>query len=343
MPLKEIDPRKDPPPIEAQVDGLIYRGVVNLMASLAGVGKTLVAVHLAQLAATPGGGSLFGRRVAETTTLLVNYDSPGEGRTLLYWLDKLRGSALDADLSKITLLEPDIEDYALTDAGIAQIRELARERVAKFIVLDSFMAAFPGTNLVRSEDVYQAMYKLRKLAQELDAALLVIDHLPKNMAGEKVGARGVIGSVAKPAQARAVHLLTRVPPREVDGRHVLRWEVNKLSYGPIPEPFGVEVVFQAGGAMLRACELPADYAETRTDRAGRAIQASLADQAGLVVTRKDLLDRAISEANVSKRTAENALKEVLESLGDGVAHVRMPGRGAPVGYRLLEASSETVP
>lgn len=338
MPLQEIDARTSPPPIVAQVAGLMYRGVVNLLASLAGVGKTLVAVHLALQAARPEGGPFLGRHVLPTTVLVVNFDSPGEGRTILYWLHRLREEAPDADLGKVVVLEPDIEDYALTDAGIAQIRETAHARGARFIIIDSFMAAFPGTNLVRSDDVYQAMYRLRRLALELDAALLVIDHLPKGMAGERIGARGVIGSVAKPAQARSVHILTRVPPREVQGRHVLRWEVNKLSYGAVPEPFGLELVFERDRALLREADLPSEYAETRTDRAGRAMQALLVAQVGLVVSRRELLDRAITEANVSERTAENALHDLVNSLGEELLQVKMPGRGAPVGFRLVKTA-----
>lgn len=319
---------------------MIFRGVVNLVASLAGVGKSLISLYIALQAARPDGGWFLGRRILPTATVIVNYDNPGDGRAVLYWLEKLRRDVPDADLDKIIVLEPDMDDYAFSDASLAQVRDVATAARARMVILDSFMAAYPAMNLVKTSDVYEGMFRLRRLAQQLDAALVVIDHLPKNMAGEKVGARGVIGSVAKPAQARSVHLLTKVPPREVEGRYVLRWEVSKLSYGPVPEPFGVEVVIDQEGARLAPMELPDEYAGSRTEKASRAIQAALEASAGLVVNRKDLLDRAISEANVSLRTAESALKETLERLGDDVMPVKLPGRGSPVGYRFVVGVAE---
>ena len=155
------------------------------------------------------------------------------------------------------------------------------------------------------------------------------------MSGEKAaGKRGIMGSVAKPAQARAVHILTRVPPSEVQGRNVLRWDCQKMSFAALPEPFGVELVFDGEGMRAEPTELPESFGETKTERAVRAMQSFLETQHGQQVGRKELLDVAIKVANVRERAAKEALKMLLERLGEAVAIVKLPGQGQPLAYRL---------
>jgi hypothetical protein len=203
---------------------------------------------------------------------------------------------------------------------------------AGVVIVDSFMAAFP-LDVVKSHQVQAAFYHLRRLALSTGAAVVVIDHLPKPIHGETAGARGLLGSIAKIAQARSVHILTRVPPREVEGRHVLRWDVLKSSFAPVPDPFGVELVFEPGLVWVVEASLPEGSVNPRKDRAQAVVLTLL--QGGAVVTKKDLVEAIIREANVHRKTAERYLAEIAQEAG--LKAVTLPGKGAPVAYRLREA------
>ena len=60
--------------------------------------------------------------------------------------------------------------------------------------------------------------------------------------------------------------------------------------------------------------------------------------------RKELLNTAISQANIQERAAATALRMLLGQLGDELTIEKLPGRGAPVVYRLnLEEPDDTDP
>lgn len=257
-----------------------------------------------------------------------------------FWLEKHHAAYPDGDMSKIIVLEPDANTFGLREGELKQLEETVKETGASLVIIDSFMAAFPSTDPVKLTAVQGPLWYLRRLATETGAAVILIDHLPKPMTGEAVGARGVMGSIAKPAQSRTVHLLTRVPAKEVQGRNVLRWDVHKMSFAALPEPFGVELHFDQGAVRIEETALPDAYVETKTERAVRAMQSILELRRGTVVDRKELLDVAVKEGNVRERAAKTALKELLERLGDALAVVKLPGQGNPVGFRLKPAESE---
>lgn len=310
-------------PLDWYVDGLILKSYLNLIASLPGHGKTALLTALAWQASRPGGGEFLGERVEPGATLYLDFDAPSDGRSVRFWLDKHRAAYPDGNMGKIHVLEPDADTYGMRVEEFGALAALARDTGASLSIVDSFMAAFPNADPVKLTAVQGPLWYLRRLATETGAAVVLIDHLPKPMSGEVAGARGVMGSVAKPAQSRTVHILTRVPPKEVGGRNVLRWDVHKMSFAALPEPFGVEET-----------DLPDAHAETRTEKAVRVMHSRLELKPGLVVDRKELIDAAIEEGNVRERAAKTALKELLERLGDAVAVVKLPGRGQPVGYRL---------
>lgn len=342
MPLKQVDLSADLAPLDWYIDGLILKGYLNMIASLPGHGKTAMLTGLAWQASRQGGGEFLGEHVSPGVSIFVDYDAPGDGRSVRFWLDKHRAAYPDGDMNKILVLEPDADTFGLQEGELEQLGQAVRESGANLIIVDSFMAAFPSTDPVKLTAVQGPLWYMRRLASETGAAVILIDHLPKPMTGEVAGARGVMGSVAKPAQSRAVHILTRVPAKEVQGRNVLRWDVHKLSFAALPEPFGVELCFDAEAVRIVETPLPESYGETKTGRAVRAMHNLLEAKRGTVVDRKELIDIAISEGNVRTRAANNALKELLERLGDAVAVVQLPGRGQPVGYRLKDENDAGV-
>ena len=344
MPLKQVDLSAKLEPLDWYIADLILKGYLNMVASLPGHGKTAMLTGLAWQASRPEGGEFLGEHVSPGVTIFVDYDAPGDGRSVRFWLDKHRAAYPDGDMSKIIVLEPDGDTYGLQEGELVQLGETIERTGASLVIVDSFMAAFPSTDPVKLTAVQGPLWYLRRLATKTGAAVVLIDHLPKPMTGEVAGARGVMGSIAKPAQSRTVHLLTRVPAKEVQGRNVLRWDVHKMSFAALPEPFGVELHFTADAVRIEETPLPDSYGETRSEKAVRAMQSVLELKRGTVVDRKELLDTAITEGNVRQRAAAGALKELLERLGDTVAVVQLPGRGQPVGYRLkAEEGDESKP
>ncbi len=340
MPLKQVDLSVELEPLHWYLDGLLLRGYLNLIASLPGHGKTAMLTGLAWQASRPNGGEFLGERVSPGVTIFVDYDAPGDGRSVRFWLDKHQAAYPDGDMSRIIVLEPDPDTYGMQEGEIKQLGETIKRTGASLVIVDSFMAAFPKADPAKLTAVQGPLWYLRRLATETNSAVVLIDHLPKPMTGEVAGARGVMGSIAKPAQSRTVHLLTRVPAKEVGGRNVLRWDVHKMSFAALPEPFGVELHFTTDAVRIEETELPESYGETKTERAVRAMQSALEAKRGLVVDRKELIDAAITEGNVRERAAKNALKELLERLGDTVAAVKLPGKGSPVGFRLKSEEDE---
>jgi len=334
VPLKQVDLTADLVPLEWFLPGLLLRGYLNFLASLPGQGKTTLLTALAWQASRPGGGEFLGEHVSPGATIYVDFDAPSDGRSVRFWLAKHQAAYPDGDMSKINVLEPDPDTYGMSEAEFATLANRARETGASLIIVDSFMAAFPNADPVKLTAVQGPLWYMRRLAAETGACVILIDHLPKPMSGEQAGSRGIMGSVAKPAQARAVHILTRVPPSEVQGRNVLRWDTQKMSFAALPEPFGVELVFDGEGMRAEPTELPESYGETKTERAVRAMQSFLETQRGTVVGRKELLEVAIKVANVRDRAAKDALKMLLERLGDAVAITKLPGQGQPLAYRL---------
>ena len=47
-----------------------------------------------------GKGAFLGERVPHGTTIYVNFDAPGQGRGIRYWLEKHRSSYPDGDMSQ---------------------------------------------------------------------------------------------------------------------------------------------------------------------------------------------------------------------------------------------------
>ncbi len=149
-----------------------------------------------------------------------------------------------------------------------------------------------------------------------------------------------MGSTGKTAQARSVHLLTRVPPKEVEGREVLRWEVRKNSFAKSGYALGIEVErmedeeCRVSAVHLEVCDLPAeeDTRDTRSDRAKAAVLSLLINKPGQSLTHAELLATAIKDGNVRERSAKQAVKEALGTLGAQVEVMQLPKRGAPRVY-----------
>jgi hypothetical protein len=334
MPLIQVDLHRELEPLYWLVRNLFLMGYINLIASLPGHGKTAILTGLAWQASRPQGGEFLGERVDPGVTIFLDYDAPGDGRSIRYWLEQHRVAFPDGDISKIIVLEPDPNTHTLSDAEFNELAALIKEKGASLVIIDSFMAAFPHVDPIKLTAVQGPLLSLRRLAADTGAAVLLVDHLPKPMKNEKIGARGPMGSIAKTAQCRTVHILNRLPENEVQGLNVLSWTVTKSSFAAVPEPFGVELRFENGGVTLSEADLPNAYSETKAELAQRVMQNHLLALQGASVDQRDLLEVAMKECRIGRSTAKTALKQLLLLLGDRVETVHLPVRGQPVAYRL---------
>lgn len=332
--LRRIDFQAEIDPLKWAVEGLIVRGFINVAAALAGTGKTALLTSMIWQASRPYGGYIAGFRVNPTTSIYLDYDAPGDFRNLRFWLDKHRTAYPDGDQSRIIALEPDSKTPALNQKVMQQVINTAHETHAGLIVVDSFMASFPTVDPVRASAVLGPMTQLRKLATDTDAAVVIVDHLPKPMLGEAAGARGVLGSVAKTAQARSVHIITDVPKDKTNGARVLQWRCEKMSFARKPEPFGLEMIFDNGAVRFEPFELPDDQPTTKATAALGAIRDHLENHEGELIARKALIATARHQTGASQRTAELALSDLQLMLGNRLTTTAMPGRGQPTAYRL---------
>ncbi len=332
MGLKRIDLHTPLPEITWAWEDLIPQGFVSVVGALPGEGKTVLLTALAWQTTRPE-GELLGRKVGASGAVYVDFDAAtGDGRAVRGWIERHKAAFPDGDMGRLVVLEPAADTYGLGEEELAELEGVVKEARAGLVIVDSFMAAFP-LDVVKAHQVQAVFYHLRRLALSTGAAVVVIDHLPKPMNGEQAGARGLLGSIAKVAQARSVHILTRIPPREVEGRHVLRWDVLKNSFAPVPEPFGVEFVFEPGLVSVVEAALPEGSVNPRKDKAQAVVLTLL--QGGAVVPRKDLIEAIIREVNVHRQTAVRYLAEIAEEAG--LVAVTLPGKGNPVAYRLPEA------
>jgi hypothetical protein len=95
----------------------------------------------------------------------------------------------------------------------------------------------------------------------------------------------------------------------------------------------VELLFEPGLVRVVEAALPEGSVNPRKDKAQAVVLTLL--QGGAVVPRKDLVEAIIREVNVHRKTAERYLAEIAEEAG--LVAVSLPGKGAPVAYRLPEA------
>lgn len=341
MGLKTIDLSAQLRRIEFLVPGLIPSGYITFLGAREGVGKTTLVTALAwQMTRPDGRGHFLGQPVAAGPVLYLNTDAAdGESRPVRYWLEQHRQTFPDGDMSGVKVLES--TGAGLTPDDLGELLNMAREMGARLVIIDSFMGTFPTLDGNKLDQAMRPMLALRDFAAQTGAAVIVTDHLPKRGAGEKEGDRGIMGSTGKSAQARAVHLLTRVPPRDVEGREVLRWEVRKNSFAKSGYALGVEVERmedkegRPAGVHLNPCDLPAEEEgrDTRGDRARAAVIAALTAKTGQTVPHAELIAAAIAGGNVKERSAQQAVREALGALGGQVQEVRLGGRGAPRAYR----------
>ena len=240
-----------------------------------------------------------------------------------------RGLELDAtDLSRITYGTPKGEGLPyLTKDRLIELKEKAKANTPVAIIIDAWASAFPYIKGNDASQVAEVMSVLRDIAR-CGPAVIMLDHTPKPVAGAPSAVeRGLIGSTIKQAGARAVHLLQGVPKARVGNQDVQALHTLKNNLARLADPLGIKRIWQVGGGIrFEVTDLP--DLETRApklERAMRVIRETV--QPGAITARQALIAEAVKQADVSERTAVEAInrlvamrelkKEPLKDTGDG--------------------------
>ena len=323
--------------IEFAVPNLVPKGYLSFVGAREGVGKTMLLTGLLWQMSRPDGGDWLGMPVRSGSSIFVNTDAPdGESRAVRYWLEKHRTTFPDGDISRVTVLEP--EEGGLSPSDMDKIKQLILESGASVVVIDSFMGAFVGFDSNRLEKIMGCLKALVNLAAETGVALIVTDHLPKRAAGEKDGDRGIMGSIGKSAQSRAVILLTRIPLSECQGENVVKVDVTKQAFSKRLETFAVSIRVEDDENIETSKVYfdPYDLPDQRTDsgkyRAKQAVKRKLETQEW--VAHAELVDIAKRSGDLQERQARTAVQEATEEAKPRLEERKKETRGAPKEYRL---------
>jgi hypothetical protein len=180
-----------------RVEGLIAEGSFTILPGAPGSGKTYLAADLCVCHAA--GIEWLGRATTQGATLIVDEES-GERRLSgrLAAVARARGVSEDAPLSYTCLQGFNLRDQL----GAFLLTDLITNLGAKLVLIDTLVSIMPGGNENAVEDMQPILMRLRKIAEDTGAAIIVIHHT--NKGGEYRGSSSILG---------AVDLMMQVEPR----------------------------------------------------------------------------------------------------------------------------------
>lgn len=318
-----------PPPVRWLWEGRAPLGCVTMIGGPGGVGKSALLAGLE--VAVASGLPFLGAPVAQGDVIHTDFDTDLRLQHPWYGRAAAGMNAPRRALDRIHYARPVAGQTMLTFEHLEQLRAQVRLLGAALVVIDAFTSAFAWIRGNNAEEVAQVMAGLRAVAED-GPAVVVLDHTPKPSAKDPEG-RGLIGSTIKSAGARVVHLLSRVPPRDVEGLDVLRLDTHKNNLAPIAEAVGVQRLWEGDAVRFEPFDLADDERASSLSRAKRAILEHLDAHPGLVVSRKDLLAAVVARANVSERTFKRAAGLVASTRE--VAVIEVGGQGNPLAYKSV--------
>jgi len=307
-------------------EGMVAQGTLALLGGPGGVGKsTLVAALEVAVAA---GVAFLEREVAQGEVLHVDFDT--DARLQGPWYPRVAaGLGVNGEaLRRVRYLEPENATRGLTEEGLKALLEMARQGPA-LLVLDSWSALFPFVDPRRSDHVAEVMSYLKEIAKA-GPAVLLLDHTPKPVQGLTALERGIAGSFYKLAGARSAFLLSRVPPKLVGGRDVLKLDTLKNNLAPLEDPLGVERLWSPEALAFALTDLPEEEARpSKLELAKRAVLEVLEEGPQ---PRKEVIRLVAERANAGERTTEEALRALVRA--GAIERLTLGGQGGAVAYRL---------
>lgn len=316
------------------VTNLIPLGHTSNLFAPGGGNKTRLICNLAvQMTRPRNEGSFLGYQVRHGKVLILDADDPTTHGYQL-WLNRFFATYADANRSLIDLRAV---EGGLTPDDVQRLKSDLAKAPPSLIVIDTFASAFMGMDILKAHHVQVALVGLAELAKTLNCAVLVLDHVGKLQPGQTVASKGPYGA-GKTFSPRAIFALSRVPPKEVEGRDVFRLDCTKMSYAAEPAPLGFEVELSPDEKQARVKIVDLPNQSSLKDKAKTVMLEELKAAKGESVARQILLNAVVQKTNVTERYAVDALKELLEEKPNIVV-TELPGKGKPKGYSIIDNSS----
>lgn len=281
---RTIDVTEPPIPIDWTIPGVAARGYLTVLAGQAGIGKSTLALQLAEQAGSSQAPSLY----------LDSENGPDHLRRLSDRLDIDPERVTLVDMGGIALSDPEhVETLGRELLGIG-IASLARHRVmgTPVVVIDSLRRMAPGLSENSSDDMAPYIASLSSLARDTRTAVLLIHHR-----SSKSDAPTLRGSTAIEDQAGMVLTLTAsgellklaptlkfrasAPPAP----RYYRWHKGRLIDADAPSRAGcAEAVMRelSSGDRLKRTDIAARIGRSSKDGTLRRTLASLTEDGSVV-------------------------------------------------------------
>jgi KaiC/GvpD/RAD55 family RecA-like ATPase len=290
---------QEPPPVPWVVEPLLARGHLTMLAGAPGVGKSLFALAIAGAVAHEA-PSIAGMPVVGGEVILIDAEN---GERTLHERAHLVGLPADRVRAGIA------STFNLRDtAAVSELQRAFGDRPPALLVLDSLVSLAPGLRENDAHDVAPVLDRLRRLAQDTDAAILLLHHMRK-------GGDSYRGGTGIPAAVDVAAVYVRPPASERD-RRMIDWSPQhggKMRLGAEPDAQHLRVEVVAGALTVTAAEPPERRAPQHTASVRDDLQARIVTEAADrgPLARADLL-RAVGR-DPKDRTGRRSVDAAIEA------------------------------
>jgi len=187
--LTANDALQPQPPVDWIVDGLISAGSVNIFYGEGGSKKTYTLLDM--MVCVSNGDDWIGFKTKKSNTLIVDEES-GKHRILRRMGDTLRGHNADGftPIHAISLAGFDLGETS----WILELTNQINVTNSKLIIIDALADVMPGRDENLVKDVQPIFLALRKIAEDLQVAIIIIHHANKSN-GAYRGSTSIKGAI----------------------------------------------------------------------------------------------------------------------------------------------------
>ena len=176
------------PPIDWIVDGLISAGSVNVFFGEAGCGKTWALLDLAVCMAN--GAPWLGMATKQGAVLIIDEES-GRRRLSRRMGDIMRGHGAN---DQTPIMATSLAAFDMGNPNdIGEFYNLIINTGARLVIIDALADIMPGRDENAVKDTAPIFLSLRKIAEETQAAIIVIHH--SNKTGGYRGSSAIKGAI----------------------------------------------------------------------------------------------------------------------------------------------------
>jgi predicted ATP-dependent serine protease len=280
-------------PIEWIVENLIPRYGLVILAGKAGVGKSMVTLHLSH--AVVNGEPLFGAFPIQNrgrVLIIDNENYPG------LYLQRVRALGLNPleGIDTLNLTEFSIDRRQ----SIEWLEKVLAENKYTLVVLDSWTNLIRNTDENKAPEVGKVLSRLRKIAYEHGCCFVLIHHVRKNMPYAVDPKDELRGSSTLMNEA---DLVIAMRDSGKDGLRVL--STIKQRYGK-EVAVGLKFIENNGRLVLQGREITVAEAESEVEKATQDIVKYVADKQ-YPVSRQEIIKNLPYSESTIKRAIEAAV------------------------------------